>query len=106
MMYKISLTRLAEKDAKKIEQTGLKPKTGDLLRIIKKNPFQNPPPYEKLQGYEAAYSRRITGCSKILTRGILYIPEFFEQPLAFAKNKAGKSGVVYNHSEFFVKRNV
>ena len=60
MMYKISLTRLAEKDARKIEQAGLKSKTVVLLKIIEQNPFQNPPPYEKLQGYEATYSRRLT----------------------------------------------
>ena len=58
-MYKTSLTRQAEKDARKLEQAGLKPKTIVLLRIIRNNPFQNPPPYEKLQGYESTYSRRI-----------------------------------------------
>ena len=58
-MYKISLTHPAKKDAKKLEQAGLKPKTTGLLRIIRQNPFQNPPPYDKLQGYEATYSRRI-----------------------------------------------
>jgi len=59
-MYNIILTRQALKDAQKLEQAGLKPKTVSLLRIIKKNPFQNPPSYEKLQGYENTYSRRIT----------------------------------------------
>jgi Txe/YoeB family toxin of toxin-antitoxin system len=59
-MYSINLTRQAVKDAKKLEQAGLKPKTVNLLRIIRQNPFQNPPPYEKLQGYENTYSRRIT----------------------------------------------
>ena len=59
MMYKINLTRQAEKDSNKLEQAGLKYKTVYLLRIIKKNPFQNPPPYEKLRGYTDIYSRRI-----------------------------------------------
>jgi Txe/YoeB family toxin of toxin-antitoxin system len=59
-MYSIILARQAVKDAEKLEQAGLKPKTVSLLRIIKQNPFQNPPPYEKLQGYESTYSRRIT----------------------------------------------
>ena len=60
MMYKISLTRQAEKDSQKLEQAGLKPKTVYLLRIIRINPFQNPPPYEKLQGFENTYSSKIT----------------------------------------------
>ena len=59
-MYKISLTGQAKKDTKKLEQAGLKSKTVDLLRVIRQNPFQNPPPYEKLQGYNDVYSRRIT----------------------------------------------
>jgi Txe/YoeB family toxin of toxin-antitoxin system len=59
-MYNIILTRQAVKDAQKLEQAGLKPKTVSLLRIMQQNPFQNPPPYEKLQGYENTYSRRIT----------------------------------------------
>jgi Txe/YoeB family toxin of Txe-Axe toxin-antitoxin module len=53
------LTRQAVKDAEKLEQAGLKPKTVLLLQIIGQNPFQNPPPYEKLKGYEGTYSRRI-----------------------------------------------
>ena len=58
-MYKISLTHQAEKDAEKIEETGLKPKASALLVVIRQNPFQNPPPYEKLKGYKDTYSRRI-----------------------------------------------
>ena len=59
-MYKIVLTRQAEKDTKKLEQAGLKPKAAGLIRIIRQNQFQNPPMYEKLQGYNDTYSRRIT----------------------------------------------
>jgi len=58
-MYSLSLTKQAEKDAKKAESAGLKSKIAELLRIIRNNPFQNPPPYEKLQGYSSVYSRRI-----------------------------------------------
>jgi Txe/YoeB family toxin of toxin-antitoxin system len=58
-MYNIVLTRQAIKDARKLEQTGLKPKTATLLQIIRIYPFQNPPPYEKLQGCKDTYSRRI-----------------------------------------------
>jgi len=59
-MYNIFLTHQAEKDARKLEQAGLKPKAASLLWILRRNPFQNPPPYEKLQGCDDTYSRRIT----------------------------------------------
>ena len=59
-MYNIVLTRQAEKDARKIEQAGLKPKVALMLRMLRHNPYQNPPFYEKLQSYEGTYSRRIT----------------------------------------------
>ena len=59
-MFKIVLTRQAIKDAQKLEQAGLKPKAVNLLRLLRQNPFQNQPSYEKLQGYEDTYSRRIT----------------------------------------------
>jgi len=50
----------AQKDAQKLAAIGLKSKTQELLAIIKVNPFQNPPPYEKLVGdLSGAYSRRI-----------------------------------------------
>jgi Txe/YoeB family toxin of toxin-antitoxin system len=53
-------TKQAKKDAKKLAQSGLKPKAEELLVILGNNPFQNPPPYEKLVGDLAgAYSRRI-----------------------------------------------
>jgi len=58
-MYSIVLTKQAVKDAKKIETAGLKPKVAELISIIRSNPFQNPPPYEKLQGFSSVYSRRI-----------------------------------------------
>ena len=48
------------KDAKKLTASGLKPKAQDLLAVLATDPFQNPPPYEKLVGDLAgAYSRRI-----------------------------------------------
>ena len=58
--YRIVYTKQAQKDAKKISSTGLKPKVIELLEILKKNPFQSYPPYEKLVGdLSGAYSRRI-----------------------------------------------
>jgi toxin YoeB len=53
-------TKQAQKDAKKLTSSNLQEKTQALLNIIQTNPFQNPPPYEKLLGdLEGAYSRRI-----------------------------------------------
>ena len=53
-------TRQAQKDAKKLVASGLRPKAERLLDLLKRNPFQNPPPLEKLVGDLAgAYSRRI-----------------------------------------------
>jgi toxin YoeB len=50
----------AVKDARKIAASGLKPKAQELLAVLAKDPFQNPPPFEKLVGDLAgAYSRRI-----------------------------------------------
>ena len=53
-------SKQAQKDAKKLSASGLKPKAQALLSILEKNPYQNPPRFEKLVGDLAgAYSRRI-----------------------------------------------
>jgi len=58
--YKILYSKLAIKDAKKLSRAGLAKKAQNLIEIIKKDPFKNPPPYEKLVGnLKGAYSRRI-----------------------------------------------
>jgi toxin YoeB len=58
--WEVVYTKHAQKDAQKLAASGLKVKAQELLTIIKENPFQNPPPYEKLVGDLAgAYSRRI-----------------------------------------------
>lgn len=58
--YRIVYTKQAEKDAKKLSGSDLADKAKGLLEIIKDNPYQNPPPYEKLLGdLKGAYSRRI-----------------------------------------------
>ena len=60
MKYLHVFTKQAQKDAKKLASAGLKPKAQSLLDILANDPFQNPPPYEKLIGDLAgAYSRRI-----------------------------------------------
>lgn len=58
--YKLVYTKQAKKDAKKAASSGLKSNIEVLLEIIKENPFEEYPPYEKLVGnLEGAYSRRI-----------------------------------------------
>ena len=60
MTWEIVYTQQAQKDAKKLASSGLKNKAKKLLDIIQKDPYQNPPPYEKLVGdLLGAYSRRI-----------------------------------------------
>jgi toxin YoeB len=58
--WQVVFAKHAQKDAKKLAAAGLKGKAQDLLLILASDPFQNPPPYEKLVGDLAgAYSRRI-----------------------------------------------
>jgi len=58
--WNIVFTKQAQKDAKKIAASNLKSQTQRLLDILAINPFQNPPPYEKLVGdLSGAISRRI-----------------------------------------------
>ena len=58
--YKIVYTKQAIKDTKKLQAANLDKKAKELLEIIKQNPFQMPPRYEKLVGdLTGAYSRRI-----------------------------------------------
>jgi toxin YoeB len=53
-------TKQSKKDAKKLSAANLKDKAQTLLSVIEDNPYQNPPPYEKLVGdLSGAYSRRI-----------------------------------------------
>ena len=60
MTWQLVFTKQAQKDAKRLASAGLKPKAQELLEILQNNPFQNPPPYEKLVGdLLGAYSRRL-----------------------------------------------
>ena len=60
VVWNLAYSKYALKDAKKLSAAGLKDKAQVLLDILKKDPFQNPPPYEKLVGdLNGAYSRRI-----------------------------------------------
>jgi len=58
--WKVVFTKQAQKDAKKISSSGLKSKAEDILEILKQNPYQTPPPYEKPVGdLSGACSRRL-----------------------------------------------
>jgi Txe/YoeB family toxin of toxin-antitoxin system len=58
--WRLVYTKQAQKDARKLASSGLKPKAQELLAILADDPFQKPPPFEKLVGDLAgAYSRRI-----------------------------------------------
>ena len=60
MSWELVYTKQAQKDAKKLSRSGLKEKAQKLLEIIKENPYQNPPPYERLVGdLSGTISRRI-----------------------------------------------
>jgi Txe/YoeB family toxin of toxin-antitoxin system len=58
--WRLVYTKQAQKDAKKLASSGLKPKAQELLDLLAADPFQRPPPFEKPVGDLAgAYSRRI-----------------------------------------------
>ena len=60
MSWQLVFTRQAQKDAKNLAASGLKPKAEALLKILERDPFQNPPPFEKLVGdLTGACSRRM-----------------------------------------------
>jgi toxin YoeB len=58
--WRLVYTRQAQRDAKKLAASGLRPKAEALFEILARNPFADPLPYEKLLGdLSGAYSRRI-----------------------------------------------
>ena len=60
MSWDLYFTKQAQKDAKKIASSNLRPHVEKLLAVLRSDPFTNPPPFEKLVGDLAgAYSRRI-----------------------------------------------
>lgn len=71
-MYQLQFTKQANKDAKKANSAGFKQKILELFEIIQINPYQTPPPYEKLVGdLSGAISRRIN----IQHRLVYYVVE-------------------------------
>jgi toxin YoeB len=70
--WTVVFTKQARKDAKKLSASGLKSKAEAIIQILRENPYQIPPSYEKLVGDLAgAYSRRIN----IQHRIVYQIPE-------------------------------
>ncbi len=61
MSWRLVYTKQAQKDAEKLGAAGLKARTQVLLALLAENPYQTPPPFEKLVGdLSGAYSRRIS----------------------------------------------
>jgi len=59
-MWQVVFTKQAQKDAKKLSDSGLRPKAEKLIEILRENPYATPPPFEKLLGdLSGAFSRRI-----------------------------------------------
>jgi Txe/YoeB family toxin of toxin-antitoxin system len=59
-MWRVVFTKQAQKDAKKLSAAGLRPKAEQLIEILRENPYETPPPFEKLLGdLYGAFSRRI-----------------------------------------------
>ena len=76
MKWELAYSKQALKDAKKAKAAGLKPKVEELLAILERDPFQNPPTFEKLVGDLAgAYSRRITihNCERSLGTALFWL---------------------------------
>ena len=60
MAWRVVFTKQAQKDARKLAASGLRPKAERLLALLRDDPFHRPPPFEKLVGdLTGAYSRRI-----------------------------------------------
>jgi toxin YoeB len=58
--WRLLYTKQAQKDAKRLAASGLKPRAQELLDVLANDPFRSPPPFEKLVGdLQGAYSRRI-----------------------------------------------
>ena len=69
MTWRLEFARAAAKDVSKLASAGLKPKAQELLDVLRHNPWQNPPPSEKLIGeLVGAHSRRINRQHRLVYR--------------------------------------
>ena len=67
MSWRIVFAHQAQKDAKKLAAAGLREKAEKLIQLLRDDPYQTPPPYEKLLGDLAGvYSRRINICQRLV----------------------------------------
>jgi toxin YoeB len=67
--WRLEFSKAAAEDVSKLAAAGRKPKAQELLDMLRHNPWQNPPPYEKLVGELAgAYSRRINRQHRLVYR--------------------------------------
>lgn len=87
--YRIVVTKAAQKDKEKIKQyPALVKNVQNLLDVIRVNPFQNPPPYEKLVGdLSMLYSRRINSQHRLVY-------------MVYEKEKTVKIVSMWSHYEF------
>lgn len=66
-MYQIVYTKIAVKQISNLKSAKLDGKVQKLIAVLEQNPFQNPPPYEKLFGdLKTAYSRRINAQHRLV----------------------------------------
>ena len=65
--YEVVFSKQAVRDSKRLKESGLDKKAKQLIEILKENPFQNPPPYERLIGnLKQCYSRRINSQHRLV----------------------------------------
>ena len=65
MTWKLVYTKQAQKDARKLASSGLKPKAQELLTLIGEDPFRRPPPFEKLIGDLSGRTRGVSTSSTV-----------------------------------------
>ncbi|MDT8318665.1 MAG: Txe/YoeB family addiction module toxin [bacterium] len=71
MNRELVYTKQAQEDARKVSSSGLQKKVQELLDILAADPYQKPPPFEKLTGdLSGAYSRRINIQHRLVYQGV------------------------------------
>ena len=79
-MYKVLASRQALKDSELLKNVGLSDKAKEFARIVAKNPFQTPPPYEKMTGdLQGYYSRRINRKHRFVYEVLPNTDEFIDE---------------------------
>ncbi len=74
--WEVTFYRQAQRDGRNLDAAGLRPKAEELIALLRHDPFQSPPPFEKLSGdLTGAYSRRINRQHRLV---YLVLPELHE----------------------------